>query len=130
MRLSQTAFLTMFCFTYFGKQYSMQYILWLAPLAVITIASLPKKYLMPATYMYCAWQALELLFRITYFKNWLGNVLESRGTPLPNPISDQTYGTIAIIRYLMLGIFVTSVIVILIKSKPIDFEPSPKLNRN
>lgn len=130
LKLSQTAFLTMFCFTYFGKQYSMQYILWLAPLAVIMLASLPKKYLMPATYLYCAWQALELVFRITYFKNWLGNVLSSRGTPLPNPISDLTYGTLAITRYLILGIFVTSVIVILIKSKSIDFEPSPKLNRN
>jgi hypothetical protein len=130
LNLSQTAFLTMFCFTYFGKQYSMQYILWLAPLAVIMIATLPKKYLMPATYLYCAWQALELVFRFNYFKNWLGNVLESRGTPLPNPISDQTYGTIALIRYLTLGIFVISIIVLLIKSKPIDYEPSPKLNRN
>lgn len=69
LNLAQTAFFAMFCFTYLGKQYSMQYVLWLAPLAVITISSLPKKYVMPATYLYGAWQGIELVFRITYFQN-------------------------------------------------------------
>lgn len=32
LSLAQTAFFTMFCFTYFGKQYSIQHILWLTPL--------------------------------------------------------------------------------------------------
>ncbi len=106
LSLAQTAFFTMFCFTYFGKQYSMQYVLWLAPLAVLCIASLPKKYIMPATYLYGAWQGIELLFRITYFQNWVSNLSASRGTPVSNPISDGLFGFIAILRYIVLVIFV------------------------
>jgi uncharacterized membrane protein len=103
--LAQTAFFTMFCFTYFGKQYSMQYVLGLAPLAVLAIASLPKKYIMPMTYIYGAWQGFELLFRITYFQNWVTNLSDSRGTPVPNPISDGLYGSVAILRYTTLAFF-------------------------
>jgi uncharacterized membrane protein len=103
--LSQTAFFTMFCFTYFGKQYSMQYVLWLAPLAVITIASLPKKYILPTTYLFGAWQGIELLFRITYFQNWVTNLSASRGTPVLNPISDELFGFIAITRYIVVLIY-------------------------
>jgi uncharacterized membrane protein len=101
LSLAQTAFFTMFCFTYFGKQYSMQYVLWLAPLAVLTIASLPRKYIMPATYIYGSWQGIDLLFRITYLQNWVTNLSASRGTPVGNPISDQLYGSIALSRYIL-----------------------------
>lgn len=83
----------------------MQYVLWLAPLAVFTIASLPKKYVMPATYIYGAWQAIELLFRITYFQNWVTNLSVSRGTHVTSPVSDDLYGGIALIRYFTLIAF-------------------------
>ena len=116
LSLAQTAFLTMFCFTFFGKQYSMQYVLWLAPLAVITIASLPKKYIMPTTYLYCAWQGIELLFRITYFQNWITNLSASRGTPVMNPISDIMYGGISITRYVVLLCFAMSIFTMINKS--------------
>ncbi len=102
LSLAQTAFFTMFCFTYFGKQYSMQYVLWLAPIAVITIASLPKKYIMPATYIYGAWQGIELLFRITYFQNWVTNLSATRGNQVENPIADNLHGGTAIMRYLLI----------------------------
>jgi uncharacterized membrane protein len=123
LSLAQTAFFTMFCFTYFGKQYSMQYVLWLAPLAVLTIASLPKKYIMPATYIYGAWQGIELLFRITYFQNWVTNLSASRGTPVGNPISDQLYGGIAITRYILLFAFVIYLVIV-------KFRESLKINQN
>ena len=117
LSLAETAFFTMFCFTYFGKQYSMQYVLWLAPLAVLCIASLPKKYIRSATYIYGAWQGVELLFRITYFQNWVTNLSASRGTPVPNPIPDGLFGFIAILRYLILGALVTFLIGNLMKSR-------------
>jgi uncharacterized membrane protein len=104
LSLAQTAFFTMFCFTFFGKQYSMQYVLWLAPLAAITLASLPKKFILPATYLYGAWQGIELLFRITYFQNWVSNLNSSRGTPVPNPISDKVFGSVGLIRYLVMAL--------------------------
>lgn len=110
LSLAQSAFLTMFCFTYFGKQYSMQYVLWLAPLAVLAIASLPRKCLMPATYLFGAWQGTEILFRITYFQNWVSNLSAGRGTPVANPISDQLYGVVGAIRYLAILAFVTYVL--------------------
>ena len=103
--LTQTAFFTMFCFTLFGKQYSMQYVLWLAPLAVLALTKLPEKKRMVATYTFGAWQAAELLFRITYFQNWVTNVSASRGNPISNPISDQLYGCLGIVRYFLLIIF-------------------------
>lgn len=104
--LAKTAFFTMFCFTYFGKQYSMQYVLWLAPLAVLAISALPKKCIMPATYLFGAWQGIELIFRLTYFQNWITNLSASRGTPVQNPISDHLYGSVALIRYFTMAIFI------------------------
>ena len=115
--LVQTAFFTMFCFTFFGKQYSMQYVLWLAPLAVLAISTLPTKYKMPATYIYGAWQAVELLFRITYFQNWITNLSASRGTPVTNAISDSLYGGIAFIRYITLICFTVMMFIGVYKSQ-------------
>lgn len=111
LSLAQTAFFTMFCFTYFGKQYSMQYVLWLAPLAVLAIASLPKKNIIPATYLYGAWQGLELLFRITYFQNWVTNLSAARGTPVGNPISDLVYGSVSVFRYSLLALLITYLVI-------------------
>jgi uncharacterized membrane protein len=115
LSLAQTAFFTMFCFTYFGKQYSMQYVLWLAPLAVLAIASLPKKNIMTATYLYGAWQGAELLFRITYFQNWVSNLSAARGTPVANPVSDSLYGSLASFRYILVAAFV--IYLVFVKSK-------------
>lgn len=112
LSLAQTAFFTMFCFTYFGKQYSMQYILWLAPLAVLAIASLPKKNILTATYLYGAWQGFELLYRITYFQNWVSNLSAARGTPVANPVSDALYGSLATVRYILVATFVIYLLVV------------------
>lgn len=122
LSLAQTAFFAMFSFTYFGKQYSMQYVLWLAPLAVMTIASLPKKYILPATYAYGAWQGFELLFRITYFQNGITNISASRATPLPYPISDCVYGTLAFMRYtvLMISVVIVAKFTLLRTSTPVN----------
>lgn len=110
LSLCQTSFFVMFCFTYFGKQYSMQYIIWLAPLAVLAIASLPKRNVLIATYLYGAWQGFELLFRITYFQNWVTNLSAARGTPVSNPVSDMLYGSLASARYVLVASFVTYMI--------------------
>ena len=105
LSLAQTSFFAMFCFTYFGKQYSMQYVLWLAPLAVITIASLSRKYIMPAIYMYGVWQILEILFRITYFQNWITNLSATKGIAVAFRVSDFTFGAESTIRYFAIFIF-------------------------
>ncbi len=97
--LNVSAFLTMFAFTYFGKQYSMQYVIWLTPLMIISISSLKKKSRSKTIFAFIAWQATELLFRWAYFQNLLTNVYLSRGQEITNQVSDQVYGSISIIRY-------------------------------
>lgn len=98
--LGVSAFLTMFAFTYFGKQYSMQYVIWLTPLMIISINSLKKKSRKRTILAFIAWQATELLFRWAYFQNLLTNVYLSRGQEITNQVSDQVYGSISMIRYL------------------------------
>jgi uncharacterized membrane protein len=108
--LSVSAFLTMFAFTYFGKQYSMQYVIWLTPLMIICMYSLRNTARNRVALAFIIWQATEILFRWAYFQNLLTNVYLSRGQELVNEVGDSTYGQIAIIRYIIflltLGILV------------------------
>jgi uncharacterized membrane protein len=105
LSLAHTAFFTMFCFTYFGKQYSMQYVLWLAPLAVLCIAKVQKPNEFLLTYAFVFWQLLEFAFRYSYFQNAMSKFYESKGTPLANPFADGTYGFYGLSRYAILTIF-------------------------
>lgn len=107
--LSVSAFLTMFAFTYFGKQYSMQYVLWLTPLMVICIYNLKNYSRKKAIIGFVAWQMSELLFRWAYFQNLLTNVYLSRGQDITNQVSDEAYGIISIFRY---AIFALSFIIL------------------
>lgn len=98
--LGVSAFLTMFAFTYFGKQYSMQYVIWLTPLMIICMYNLRNTARNRVALTFVIWQATEILFRWAYFQNLLTNVYLSRGQELVNELSDRTYGLISIIRYI------------------------------
>jgi hypothetical protein len=106
--LSTTAYFTIFAFTIFGKQYSMQYVLWLAPLAVIAMAALSKKSKLIFSYLYLAWQALELAFRYSYFQNMVTNIYKGKGQVILNAISDTQYALISTLRYTSIIIFTIS----------------------
>jgi hypothetical protein len=106
LSITQTAFLTMFCFTYFGKQYSMQYVLWLAPLAVMAISELKNRDYLGAIYIYGLWQVTEIAFRYAYFQNAMARFYAGKGTPLSNPLTDLTLGTIGIIRYIAILVLI------------------------
>jgi hypothetical protein len=86
-------------FTLFGKQYSMQYVLWLAPLAVIAIPTIAKRRQNRLILGFICWQFFEMLFHQAYYQNLLARVLESRGTPLAQYWSDFEYGIAGIFRY-------------------------------
>lgn len=105
LNLTVIAYLMMFSFTFFGKQYSMQYILWLAPLAVIAIFSLSSARAKIAIYLFIFWQSAELGFRYVYFQNLATNVFSDRGIPIVNEISDFQYGVVAAFRYSAIFIF-------------------------
>lgn len=102
--LATTAFLTMFAFTYFGKQYSMQYVIWLTPLAVLAMAQKTTKgKLMLGSFL--TWQLFEFVFRLSYFENLLTNVYAGKPEGVNHQLSDQLYGLIGIARYLSVFLF-------------------------
>ena len=105
--LSVSAFFTIFAFTIFGKQYSMQYVLWLAPLAVVAISKLGSKIQKNVIIMYVSWQIFEVAFRYSYFQNMITNAYTSKGLIIANPISAGQYGGLAAIRYLVFVFFTT-----------------------
>lgn len=104
--LSYSAFLTLVAFTYFGKQFSMQYILWLTPLAVIAGYSINRKLSRKFGVLFVIWQLSEWAFRYAYFQNLLTNIYQGDKTVKFQAISDYTYGIVGINRYLCVAVFV------------------------
>ena len=99
--LTEGAFLTMFAFILFNKQYSMQYVIWLAALAVIALARLSQKRQLGMLYIYMVWQASELAFQYSFFQNILTNINANTATPASPAISVQTYGMFGVVRYVL-----------------------------
>lgn len=99
--LTEGAYLTMFAFILFNKQYSMQYVIWLAALAVIALARLSQKRQLGMLYIYMVWQASELAFQYSFFQNILTNINANTATPASPAISGQTYGMIGVVRYVL-----------------------------
>ena len=100
MPLRMSAFLSIFVFTIFGKQYSMQYVLWLTPLAIYAISCLSKINQKFMLRIYLIWQLSELLFNTAYFNNlWWS--LSDQQTGIPN----EEYAMFAILRYLIFLVF-------------------------
>jgi uncharacterized membrane protein len=99
--ISEGAYLTMFAFILFNKQYSMQYVIWLAALAVLAVARLNQRHQLKMIYFYVIWQASELVFQYSYFQNILTNINANTATPASPAISGFTYGVTGIIRYLV-----------------------------
>ena len=96
--LVESSFLIMFAFILFNKQYSMQYVIWLAALAVLAISRLNQKHQLSIIYLYALWQSSELAFQFAFFQNILTGMNPETASPA---ISGAAYGTIGIIRYLI-----------------------------
>ena len=83
--LAGSSFFMMFEFILFSKQYSMQYVIWLSALAVLTFSYVEREHRKLLVYVYIFWQLLELAFQYTYF--WSN--------------SRSTYAYIGLARYLL-----------------------------
>lgn len=132
--LSISAFLTMFIFTYFGKQYSMQYILWLSPLAIICINRIQNDGKYRLIKFYLIWQVSELVFRLTYFQNMLTNVFQGTANPASPEISNLFYGSVGLIRYITAFTFLVICMKTLFKAESDEwfvrnYNSAPKKNR-
>ena len=118
--LTEGAYLTMFAFILFNKQYSMQYVIWLAALAVIALAHLSQKRQLSLLYIYVMWQASELAFQYSFFQNILTNINANTATPASPAISGYMYGMIGIFRYILAIAFTALLAKYLYDEKRVD----------
>jgi hypothetical protein len=110
---AEGTFFTMFAFILFNKQYSMQYVIWLASLAVVAIFMLEKKAQIQILIFYGVWQASELLFQYSFFQRILTGTYKGSATPASPEISDGFYAAAGLIRYaLAIGFTVTLAILL------------------
>jgi uncharacterized membrane protein len=103
--LAATSFFVMFGFILFNKQYSMQYVIWLSALAVISMAYIKKGHRDLLIYVYVFWQASELAFQYSFFQKILTDAYANSATPMTITVSNTTYAYIGVIRYFLAVIF-------------------------
>jgi uncharacterized membrane protein len=123
LTLTEAAFFTMFAFILFNKQYSMQYIIWLTALAVLTLSKLNKKNQNIALVSFIGWQVFDLVFQYSFFQNILTNMAINNGTEISGPISTQTYGNIGAIRYILAVTFFALLGVLMYREKSSEIAP-------
>ena len=110
---AEGTFFTMFAFILFNKQYSMQYVIWLASLAVLAVFLLEKKYQVRILVFYGIWQASELLFQYSFFQRILTGTYKGTATPASPEISNSFYAGAGLVRYgLAIGFTVTLAILL------------------
>jgi uncharacterized membrane protein len=120
--VAEGAFFTMFAFILFNKQYSMQYVIWLAALAVLPIYFLSKKSQEKIIALYAIWQASELLFQYSFFQKILTSAYKGTETPASPEISDGFYGGAGIVRYSLALIFTFALAHYLTKERKAESE--------
>ena len=103
--LAAVSFFVMFGFILFNKQYSMQYVIWLAALAVLSIAQLSKKHREYFIYVYVAWQSAEFAFQYAFYQRILTDAYANTATPMSISVSNTTYAYFGVVRYLLAIVF-------------------------
>jgi len=99
--LAATSFFVMFGFILFNKQYSMQYVIWLSALAVLTFSYLKREHKELLIYVYILWQTLELAFQYSFFQKILTSTYANTATPMTITVSNTAYGYIGVARYIL-----------------------------
>jgi uncharacterized membrane protein len=103
--LSATSFFVMFGFILFNKQYSMQYVIWLSALAVLTFSYLKREHKELLIYVYILWQSFELAFQYSFFQKILTSTYANTATPMTITVSNTAYGYVGVARYILAVIF-------------------------
>jgi len=120
--IADGSFFTMFAFILFNKQYSMQYVIWLASLAVLAIFYLSKESQKKILIFYGIWQASELLFQYSFFQKILTGTYRGTQTPASPEISDSFYASVGLLRYLLAIAFTIVLAVMLNKQRRQEVE--------
>jgi uncharacterized membrane protein len=103
--LAATSFFVMFGFILFNKQYSMQYVIWLSALAVLTFSYLKREHKELLVYVYILWQSFELAFQYSFFQKILTSTYANTATPMTITVSNTAYGYVGVARYILAVIF-------------------------
>jgi uncharacterized membrane protein len=103
--LAATSFFVMFGFILFNKQYSMQYVIWLSALAVLTFSYLKREHKELLIYVYILWQSFELAFQYSFFQKILTSTYANTATPMTITVSNTAYGYVGVARYILAVIF-------------------------
>jgi uncharacterized membrane protein len=119
LSLKEGAFLILFLFLLFNKQYSMQYIIWLTALAALALVSTAKFDQDKLIGAFVLWQFFELIFQYTFFQNVLTNYFANSAVLINPKITSVQFGVIGIIRYLTVCYFTYRLYSSLIKTKQI-----------
>ena len=100
----------------------MQYVIWLASLAVLAIYYLNKDRQIKILALYAIWQASELLFQYSFFQRILTNTYSGTATPASPEISNGFYASAGLIRYLIAVVFTVVLALMLNKQRSQEVE--------
>lgn len=120
--VAEGTFFTMFAFILFNKQYSLQYVIWLAALSILPIYLLSKKSQSKILVLYGIWQASELLFQYSFFQRILTAKYRGTATPASPEISNVFYAGTGLVRYLLALIFTFALAHYLTKERKAESE--------
>ncbi len=100
----------------------MQYVIWLASLAVLAIYYLNRDKQLKILILYGFWQASELLFQYSFLQKILTGTYKNTPTPASPEISDTFYASVGLIRYFLAIAFTVVLAVILNKQRRHEVE--------
>ena len=118
--LTELSYFVIFAFILFTKQYSMQYVIWLALLAVICMNKVAPKHKEILLYIYILWQATELAFQYSFFQKILTDAYAKSETPMTVAVSGTTYASIGAVRYIVAVSFALLLAKYLFEAKKAD----------
>jgi uncharacterized membrane protein len=118
--LSEISFFVMFCFILFTKQYSMQYVIWLASLAVICMDRISKRNREFLIYIFAIWQASELVFQYSFFQKLLTDIYAQTDTPMSIAVTNTMYASIGVVRYCFAILFASLLARYIFEAKKVD----------
>lgn len=103
--LQESAYLVLFFFILFNKQYSMQYIIWLTALAVLAMFNVSKIKQKNLFYIFVIWQLLDLMLQYSFFQNILTSYFANTDIPVSPQISSSIVGVVGLLRYFAISLF-------------------------
>jgi hypothetical protein len=89
----------------FTKQYSMQYVIWLTSLAVISMYKISEKSKVLMIYIFVLWQASEIIFQYSFFQKLLTDIYAKTETPMTIAVTNTMYASIGAVRYTLAILF-------------------------